>query len=88
MYFIGSAFADWLAERQGMPTSALRVAVGRDPRLSSPLMAASMVAGLTSRNVAVARFGPATTPAMFMACTLPGVCVCVFGGGGGRACLL
>ena len=83
MYFIGSAFADWLAERQGMPTSALRVAVGRDPRLSSPLMAASMVAGLTSRNVAVARFGPATTPAMFMACTLPGVCVCVFGGGGG-----
>ena len=31
--------------------------VGRDPRLSSPLLAASISAGLASRGAAVGRFG-------------------------------
>ena len=55
-----------------MPASALRVSIGRDPRLSSPLIAASLAAGLAAAGVSVARFGPCTTPAMFMSCILPG----------------
>lgn len=72
MLFIGSAFGEWLAAKKGVPPSALRVSIGRDPRLSSPLMAASLATGLARAGVAVARFGPCTTPAMFMSCILPG----------------
>ncbi|KAI7839500.1 hypothetical protein COHA_006767 [Chlorella ohadii] len=72
MFFIGNAFAEWLAAKTGRPISSLRVSVGRDPRLSSPLMAASLAAGLAAAGAGVARFGPCTTPAMFMSCILPG----------------
>lgn len=119
MFFIGSAFAEWLAQERGVPLSALRVSVrrwkallqlppaplvlsecraaaaarglllrslkhpsarccrpfpqvGQDPRLSSPMMAASIVAGMASRGATVGRFGLCTTPAMFMSCILPG----------------
>ena len=47
--------------------------VGRDPRISGPLLAAALAAGLTSKGVRVARFGLATTPAMFMSCITAGV---------------
>ncbi|EIE19781.1 Phosphoglucomutase, first 3 domain-containing protein [Coccomyxa subellipsoidea C-169] len=40
--------------------------IGRDPRISGPILAAALAAGLTSKGVHVARFGYATTPAMFM----------------------
>jgi hypothetical protein len=40
--------------------------IGRDPRISGPVLAASLAAGLTGKGVHVARFGIATTPAMFM----------------------
>lgn len=40
--------------------------IGRDPRISGPILAASLAAGLTSKGVHVARFGHATTPCMFM----------------------
>lgn len=66
------ACAEWLAAKTGRPISSLRVSVGRDPRLSSPLMAASLAAGLAAAGAGVARFGPCTTPAMFMSCILPG----------------
>jgi phosphomannomutase len=55
-----------------VPAGALRVSIGRDPRLSSPLIAASLASGLAAAGVSVARFGPCTTPAMFMSCILPG----------------
>ena len=50
----------------------LAVQIGRDSRLSGPLLLASMVAGLASQGVSVAQFGLATTPAMFMSCIIPG----------------
>lgn len=71
MYFLGAAFAEWLSAKRDQPIGSLRVSIGRDPRLSSPLMAASIATGLTSAGVSVARFGPCTTPAMFMSCILP-----------------
>lgn len=70
-FFIGAAFADWLAERLQVQTSDLRVSVGSDPRLSSPLISTSITTGLATRGVAVTQFGLSTTPAMFMSCILP-----------------
>ena len=46
--------------------------IGRDPRISGPLLAAALAAGLTSKGVSVARFGYATTPAMFMSTIIEG----------------
>jgi phosphomannomutase len=71
-FFIGAAFTDWLAARGRVPPSALRLSVGRDPRLSSPLVAASLVAGGASRGAAMSRLSLSTTPAMFMSCIMPG----------------
>jgi hypothetical protein len=58
----------------GVPTMLplLSMQVGRDSRLSSPLISASMVAGVASSGVAATSFGLCTTPAMFMSCILPG----------------
>ena len=46
--------------------------IGRDSRLSGPLLASSMAAGIASRGARVAHFGLATTPAMFMSCIIEG----------------
>lgn len=46
--------------------------VGRDPRLSGPVLAPAIAAGMATQGASVARFGPATTPAMFMSCVLEG----------------
>lgn len=71
-YCIGKGFADWLSAKQGVPCSALHVSIGGDPRLSGPVLEASLAAGLASQGVSVGRFGLCTTPAMFMSCVLPG----------------
>jgi len=44
----------------------LMVAVGRDPRLTGPLLRSSLAAGMCSDGVIMADFGLASTPAMFM----------------------
>ena len=73
VFFIGAAFADWLAEAKGVSSPAtLRISMGHDPRLSSPLLAAAIEAGAASRGAAVTHFGLCTTPAMFVSCILPG----------------
>ncbi|GAB4820323.1 hypothetical protein N2152v2_007369 [Parachlorella kessleri] len=71
MFFIGAAFADWLSDALDKPPTALSVSVGRDSRLSSPLIKASILAGLASQGVRVANLSLCTTPAMFMSCVLP-----------------
>ena len=53
-------------------TKASTVQIGRDSRLSGPLLLTSVVAGMASQGVSVAQFGLATTPAMFMSCIIPG----------------
>ncbi|MEW5302157.1 MAG: hypothetical protein WDW36_004965 [Sanguina aurantia] len=63
-FFIGHAFAQWLTIRAGGVTPS--VSVGRDPRLSGPMLEAALTAGLLSGGaVQVHSFGLATTPAMF-----------------------
>ena len=62
---LGGAFAGWLAEAADKPTTALRVALGRDSRLSGPDLLQAAIAGLTAAGVSVYDFGLASTPAMF-----------------------
>ena len=63
---LGRAFGT-LAMRQGERT----VAVGRDGRLSGPLLAGALMQGLQDAGVQVIDIGPATTPMLyFAACTL------------------
>ena len=60
---IGAAFASWLDKKAA---GTIRVAVGRDPRLSGADLAATLTAGLESAGASVVDCGLASTPAMFM----------------------
>lgn len=62
---LGRAFASWLAGKTSTPATALKVALGRDSRLSGPDLMQAVTAGLTASGVKVFDFGLASTPAMF-----------------------
>ena len=62
---IGRGFALWLKEKTGR--TDLRVAVGRDSRLSGPALCTWICDALVQQGVHVTDFGMASTPAMFMA---------------------
>ncbi len=67
---IGRGFALWLRERLGI--DALRVAIGRDSRLSGPALSGWLGEALAAEGVAVTDFGMASTPAMFMSTVTEG----------------
>jgi len=67
---IAGGFIRWLRAR--FPEGeALRVCVGRDSRLSGPMLAEIFCSALCRAGVEVADMGLATTPAMFMSTVLP-----------------
>ncbi len=61
---VAGGFVRWLRER--FPVETLRVAVGRDSRLSGPEIARVLSETLCRCGVAVTDLGLCTTPAMFM----------------------
>ena len=61
---IGRGFAVWLRER--LSKDALRVAIGRDSRLSGPKLVGWFGEALAAEGIAVTDMGLASTPAMFM----------------------
>ena len=67
---IGRGFALWLQARLGK--NGLRVAVGRDSRLSGPALSQWIGEALAAEGVAVTDMGMASTPAMFMATVTEG----------------
>ena len=67
---IGRGFALWLIKKTGK--QALRVAVGRDSRLSGPALSGWICEEMAKQGLAVTDFGMASTPAMFMATVTPG----------------
>ena len=69
---IARAYAAWLAEHCGKPMAELKVAVGRDSRLSGPSLQRAVLTGLVAMGATAADCGMASTPAMFMATVLPG----------------
>ena len=61
---IGRGFARWLRER--LRKDALRVAIGRDSRLSGPSLSRWIGEALAAEGIAVTDMGMASTPAMYM----------------------
>lgn len=69
---IGSAFARWLGQTLEREPRALTIAVGRDSRISGPVLAAALSEGIAAQGARVLDFGLASTPAMFMSTVTPG----------------
>ncbi len=68
---IGRGFALWLCARYGKK-DGIRVAVGRDSRLSGPTLSAWICDAMVSQGLQVTDFGMASTPAMFMSTVTEG----------------
>ena len=68
---IGRGFALWLMEKTGK-TSGIRVAVGRDSRLSGQTLCAWICDAMMAQGLNVTDFGMASTPAMFMSTVTEG----------------
>ena len=64
-YRIGRAFARVLAELQDKPVEELRVALGRDMRLSAPSMAAGYARGIADEGVDVLDIGMVGTEQLY-----------------------
>ncbi len=63
---LGKSFATWLAKKVNRPTSELIISIGRDSRLSGPILMAAAIDGMTALGSQVYNFEMASTPAMFM----------------------
>ena len=68
---IGRGFALWLIKKTGK-TDSLRVAVGRDSRLSGESLCKWICEAMVQQGLQVTDFGMASTPAMFMATVTDG----------------
>ena len=67
---IGRGFALWLCQKTGKRN--LRVAVGRDSRLSGEALCGWICDAMVQQGLAVTDFGMASTPAMFMSTVTKG----------------
>ena len=67
---IGRGFAIWLSKKTGK--SELRVAVGRDSRLSGETLCNWICQAMCEQGIQVTNFGMASTPAMFMSTVTEG----------------
>ena len=67
---IGRGFALWLIQKTGKQD--LRVAVGRDSRLSGPDLCKWICSAMVEQGLHVVNFGMASTPAMFMSTVTEG----------------
>jgi phosphomannomutase len=63
---IGVAFAEFLSEKLNIPIDKLRISIGRDSRLSGPLIVNAISRSLVELGCSVENYGIASTPAMFM----------------------
>ena len=68
---IGRGFALWLAKKTGK-SNGLRVAVGRDSRLSGEALCSYITESMKEQGILVTDFGMASTPAMFMSTVTEG----------------
>ena len=68
---IGRGFAVWLSKKCGK-SAGIRVAVGRDSRLSGETLCNWLCQAMVAQGLEVTNFGMASTPAMFMATVTEG----------------
>lgn len=69
---LGQAFATWLAQKLEKSPTELQLAVGRDSRVSGPMLMQGVMDGMVALGSRVFDFGMASTPAMFMSTVTPG----------------
>jgi phosphomannomutase len=69
---LGKAFARWLGAKVSKPTSDLVISVGRDSRLSGPVLMQAIIEGIAACGCRVYDVGMASTPAMFVSTITPG----------------
>ena len=67
---IGRGFALWLIKKTGK--TSLRVAVGRDSRLSGEKLCGWICSAMVEQGINITNFGMASTPAMFMSTVTEG----------------
>lgn len=65
---IGFAFAEWTAKKLNLDKAALRIAIGRDSRLSGEQLTRWLADGIVMFGASAFDCGLASTPAMFMCC--------------------
>lgn len=63
---LGKAFVSWLSEKSGKLPTQLTISIGRDSRLSGPILQQAVITGMISLGASVYDFEMASTPAMFM----------------------
>ena len=61
---IARAFVLWLSKKTGRPAQELRIAVGRDSRLSGPALEEGVLEGLTAQGACAFRCAMASTPCL------------------------
>lgn len=65
---IGSAFALFAAEKLRKPVCKLKIAIGRDSRVTGEKLTRWLISGITAVGASAYDAGMASTPAMFMCC--------------------
>jgi len=68
---LGKVFVGWLAGKLGKTATELIISVGRDSRLSGPVLMQALMAGMGEMGSRVYDFDLASTPAMFMSTIHP-----------------
>uniref|UniRef100_A0A7N1A0A8 phosphoglucomutase (alpha-D-glucose-1,6-bisphosphate-dependent) n=1 Tax=Kalanchoe fedtschenkoi TaxID=63787 RepID=A0A7N1A0A8_KALFE len=72
---IATSFGEWvrrnLEKEEGRPVQAVRISLGRDPRVSGASLSVAVFAGLARAGCLAFDMGLATTPACFMSTVLP-----------------
>lgn len=69
---IAMSFAAWLSHKTNVLANKLRISIGRDSRLSGPVLLDAAADGLVQMGCDVTETGISSTPAMFMSTVLPG----------------
>lgn len=64
---LGVAFARYVAQKTGKAVSQLRIALGRDSRVSGPALLLAAAEGIAAAGAQAVDYGMCTTPAMYMA---------------------
>ena len=69
---IAKGFIAWLTEKTGKDAADLKIAIGRDPRITGETLLGGLMNGFGPAGVKVLDCGLASTPAMFMSTLLDG----------------
>ena len=63
---LGMAFARYVAGKTGKPVEKISIALGRDSRVSGPMLLDATAGGISAAGAKAVDFGMCTTPAMYM----------------------